>query len=49
MKERQSEKLTEQFVEPYQVKGIISTNVIELELPSTIKMHPVVDISRVLS
>jgi len=47
MKGRQSEKLTEQFVRPYQVKGIILTNAIELELPSTIKIHPVVNISRV--
>jgi len=32
-------------VEPYQVKGIILTNTIELDLPSTIKIHPVVNIS----
>jgi len=37
MKGRQSEKLMEQFVGPYQVKGIISTNAIELELLSTIR------------
>jgi len=47
MKGRQSEKFTERFVGPYQVKGIILTNAIELELPSTIKIHPVVNISRV--
>jgi len=29
------------------VKGIISTNAIELDLPSTIKIHPVVNVSRV--
>ena len=32
-------------MEPYQVKGIILTNTIELDLPSTIKIHPVVNIS----
>jgi len=37
----------EQFVGPYQVKGIISTNAIELDLPSTIKIHIVVNINRV--
>jgi len=42
-----SEKLTEQFIGPYKVKRIISTNAIELELPSTIKIHPVVNISRI--
>jgi len=47
MKERRSEKLTEYFVGPYKVKGIVSSNAIELELPKSIKIHPVVNISRV--
>ena len=47
IKERRLEKLTEHFVGPYKVKGIISSNVIELELPKSIKIHPVVNISRV--
>ena len=47
MKGRRSEKLTERFVGPYKVKGIVSSNVIELELPSSIKIHPVVNVSRV--
>jgi len=37
----------EHFVGPYRVKGIVSSNAIELELPRTIKIHPVVNISRV--
>ena len=41
------EKLTEWFVGPYKVKGIVSTNAIELELPSSIKIHLVVNISQV--
>ena len=32
---------------PYKVKGIISSNAIELELPKSIKIHPVVNVSRV--
>ena len=32
---------------PYQVKGIISTNAIELDLPSMVKIHSVVNVSRV--
>jgi len=47
MKERRSEKLTEHFVGPYKVKGIVSSNAIELELPKSIKIHPVVNASRV--
>ena len=34
-------------MDPYKVKGIISSNAIELELPKSIKIHPVVNISRV--
>ena len=47
IKGRRLEKLTECFVGPYKVKGIISSNAIELELPNSIKIHPVVNVSRV--
>ena len=39
---RRMEKLTERFVGPYRVKSIVLTNTLELELPSTVKIHPVV-------
>ena len=42
-----SEKLTEQFVGPYKIKAIISSNIVELELPTTVKIHPVVNVSRI--
>jgi len=47
MKGRRSEKLTECFVGPYKVRGIVLSNMIELELPKSIKIHPVVNVSRV--
>ena len=47
MKERRLEKLTKCFVGPYKVKGIILSNAIELELPDSIKIHPIVNVSRV--
>jgi len=47
MKGRRSEKLTERFVGLYKVKEIVSSNVIDLELPKSIKIHPVVNVSRV--
>jgi len=47
IKGRRLEKLTEHFVGPYKVKGIVSSNTIELELPKSIKIYPVVNISRV--
>jgi len=47
MVRRRTEKLMERFVGPYKVKKIISSNVIELELPDTIKIHLVVNVSRI--
>ena len=49
MKGRRSEKLTERFVGPYKVKAIISSNVVELDLLATIKIHPVINVSRIRS
>ena len=47
MVKRRIEKLTERFVGPYKIKKIISPNAVELELPSTIKIHLVVNVSRI--
>jgi len=44
---RRTEKLTERFVGPYKIKKIVSTNVVELELPSTIRIHLEVNVSRI--
>ena len=47
MVRRRTEKLMERFVGPYKIKKIILSNTVELELPSTIKIHLVVNISRI--
>jgi len=47
MVSRSSEKLVERFVGSYKIKAIISSNVVELELPVTVKIYPVVNISRI--
>ena len=44
---RRTEKLIERFVGPYKIKKIVSSNAVELELPSTIKIHLVVNVSRI--
>jgi len=44
---RRTDKLTERYVGPYKIKEIISSNAVKLELPSTVKIHPVVNISRI--
>jgi len=47
MVERRTEKLTERFISPYKIKKIVSSNIVELELPSTIKIYSVVNVSRI--
>jgi len=44
---RRIEKLTERFVGPYKIKKIVLSNTVELELPSTIKIYLVVNVSRI--
>jgi len=44
---RRTEKLTERFVGSYKIKKIVSLNAVELELPSIVKIHPVVNIGRI--
>jgi len=44
---RQSEKLTEHYVGPYKIKKIVFLNAVELELLNTIKIHSVVNVSRI--
>ena len=47
MASRRTEKLMKRFVCSYKVKKIVLANAVELELPSTIRIHPVVNISRI--
>ena len=47
MKGRRSEKLTECFIGSYKIKRIISSNAVELDLPKSIRIYPIVNVSRV--
>ena len=47
MVERRTEKLTKRFVGLYKIKKIVLTNTVELELLSTVRIYPVVNISRI--
>jgi len=47
MVRRRTEKLIERFVGPYKIKKIILLNAVELELPSIVKIHLVVNVSRI--
>ena len=45
---RVTKKLTEKFIEPYVVKKIVSENAVELELPVSLRIHPVVNVRRIV-
>ena len=47
MVRKRTEKLTERFVGPYKVQKIVLSNVVKSELPSTVKIHPVANVSRI--
>ena len=34
-------------MEPHRIKEIVSSNIVKLELPSSIRIHPIVNISQV--
>jgi len=44
---RKTEKLTKRFIGPYKIKEIVSSNTVKLELPSIVRIHSVVNISRI--
>ncbi len=44
---RASKKLTEKFIGPFSVVEMVGSNAVKLKLPKTMKIHPVVNISRV--
>jgi len=46
MRGRKLEKLTKCFVGLYKVKKVVSENAVELSLSTTVKIHPVVNFSR---
>ena len=45
---RATKKLTEKFIGPYVVRKIVSENVVELELPASLRIHPVVNVKRIV-
>ena len=47
-KERSSKKLTEKFVGLYTIKEVISSNAVKLQLSSLMRIHLVVNISRIV-
>ena len=44
-KERPSKKLMERYVGPYVIEEVVSSNVVKLQLPSLMRIYPVVNVS----
>ena len=45
---RATKKLTEKFIGPYVIRKIMSENAVELELPASLRVHPVVNVRRLV-
>jgi len=47
-KERPTKKLMERYVGPYVIEEVVSTNAVKLRLPSSMRIHLVVNVSRIV-
>jgi len=47
-KERPARKLVDQYIGPYTIEEVISTNVVKLQLLTSMRIHLVVNISRIV-
>ena len=47
-KERPTKKLTERYVGPYVIEEVVSMNVVKLRLLSSMRIHPVVNVSQIV-
>ena len=47
-KERLVRKLIERYVGPYEVEEVVLSNVVKLQLPNSMRIHPVVNVSQVV-
>jgi len=47
-KERPTKKLMERYVGPYSIEEIVSSNAVKLQLPSSMRIHLVVNISQIV-
>jgi len=47
-KERLTRKLVDQYISPYIIKEVVSTNIVKLKLLTSIRIHLVVNVSQVV-
>ena len=44
-KERPVHKLVERYIDPYKIEKVVSSNAVKLRLPTSMRIHPVVNVS----
>jgi len=47
-KERPARKLVDRYIGPYTIEKMVSTNVVKLRLPTSMRIHPVVNVSQIV-
>jgi len=47
-KERPVKKLVDQYIGSYTIEEVVSTNAVKLQLPTLMRIHPVVNVSQVV-
>ena len=47
-KERPSKKLMERYVRLYVIEEVVLSNAVKLQLPSSMRIHPVVNVSQIV-
>jgi len=47
-KERLAKKLVDQYVGPYTIEKVVSTNVVKLQLPTLTRIYPVMNVSQIV-
>ena len=47
-KKRPTKKLMERYVEPYEIEEVVLKNTVKLKLPVLMRIHPIVNFSRVV-
>jgi len=48
LKEKPVKKLVDQYVGPYFIDKVFSTNIVKLQLPTLMRIYPIVNVSQIV-